>query len=100
MKNWNWEFVQYLKHKLYVFGYNSLYCNLLYVSAYNIELILYFERFGKQLELNNKQIQSAFKRVEGWVPKALLLINKSFLPDDLKLEYIDVISTQAAKLEV
>jgi hypothetical protein len=34
------------------------------------------------------------------VPKALLLINKSFLPDDLKLEYIEVISTQTAKLEV
>lgn len=60
----------------------------------------YFESFGEQLELNNKQIQSTFKRVEGWVPMALLLINKSFLPDDLKLEYIDAISTQVAKLEV
>lgn len=59
----------------------------------------YFERFGDQLELNNKQIQSVFKRIEKWMPKAQLLINKSFLPKDLKLEYIEVISTQVAKLE-
>jgi serine/threonine-protein kinase HipA len=59
----------------------------------------YFERFGDQLELNNKQIQSVFKRIEKWLPKAQLLINKSFLPKDLKLEYIEVISTQVAKLE-
>ena len=60
----------------------------------------YFESFGKHLELNNKQIQSVFKRIERWVPKAQQLINKSFLPEYLKLEYIEVISTQAAKLEV
>ena len=58
----------------------------------------YFERFGEQLELNNKQIQFVFRRIEKWVPNAQLLINKSFLPEDLKLEYIEVMSIQAAKL--
>lgn len=59
----------------------------------------YFERFGYQLELNNKQIQSVFKRVEKWLPKAQQLINKSFLPEDLKIEYMEIVSTQVAKIE-
>ncbi len=60
----------------------------------------YFEKFGSQLKLNDKQIRSAFNRLENWLPKALLLINESFLPEELKQEYIDVISTQATKLAV
>lgn len=60
----------------------------------------YFERFANQLELNNKQTQSVFKRIERWASKAQLLINKSFLSEDLKLEYIEVVSTQVAKLKV
>ncbi len=59
---------------------------------------VYFERFGHQLKLNQKQIQSVFRRIEGWLPKALQLINKSFLPEDLKVEYAEVIVKQAAKL--
>lgn len=58
----------------------------------------YFEGFGYQLKLNDKQIQSVFRRIEGWLPKAQLLINKSFLPEDLKVEYVEVIVKQAAKL--
>lgn len=58
----------------------------------------YFEGFGYQLKLNDKQIQSIFRRIEGWLPKAEQLINKSFLPEDLKLEYVEIIKTQAAKL--
>lgn len=58
----------------------------------------YFERFGDQLKLNHKQIQSVFRRIDGWLPKAKQLINKSFLPEDLKVEYVEVIVKQAAKL--
>lgn len=58
----------------------------------------YFERFGDQLKLNHKQIQSVFRRIEGWLPKAQQLINKSFLPEDLKVEYLEVVVTQVAKL--
>lgn len=58
----------------------------------------YFEGFGYQLKLNDKQIQSIFRRIEEWLPKAEQLINKSFLPEDLKVEYVEVIVKQAAKL--
>ena len=58
----------------------------------------YFERFGDQLKLNHKQIQSVFRRIDGWLPKAQQLINKSFLPEDLKVEYVEVIVKQVAKL--
>lgn len=58
----------------------------------------YFETFGDQLQLNNKQILSILKRLEQKLPKALQLVDKSFLPVNLKLEYKEVISTQSAKL--
>ena len=60
----------------------------------------YFERFGYQLGLNNKQIQSVLKRVQKWLPKAKQLIDKSFLPEDLKTGYMEIVSTQVTKIEV
>lgn len=47
----------------------------------------YFDRFGKHLDLNEKQINFVYKKLEKWLPKALNLIDKSFLNDNLKQEY-------------
>jgi serine/threonine-protein kinase HipA len=47
----------------------------------------YFDRLGMVLKLNEKQIHGVYQRLQKWQPKAISLIEKSFLHDDLKLEY-------------
>ena len=47
----------------------------------------YFDRLGMVLKLNEKQIQGVYQRLQKWQPKAISLIDKSFLRDDLKLQY-------------
>jgi serine/threonine-protein kinase HipA len=47
----------------------------------------YFDRFGENLKLNKKQIKGVYKRLQNWVPKALNLIEKSFLSPDNKIKY-------------
>ena len=51
----------------------------------------YFERFGEVLNLNKKQINAVFKRIEKWQPDAIKLIDASFLSDDRKSEYTKMI---------
>lgn len=51
----------------------------------------YFDRFGKTLELNDKQIDTIYKRLDTWLPKAKLLINDSFLTEEYKKKYKDLI---------
>jgi serine/threonine-protein kinase HipA len=46
-----------------------------------------FEKFGENLELTNRQIDSAFARMQRNKPKALKLIDKSFLSDKMKTAY-------------
>jgi serine/threonine-protein kinase HipA len=52
----------------------------------------YFDRFGAVLKLNDKQINSVYKKLETWLPKAILLIDDSFLNEDNKLQYKALIS--------
>lgn len=47
----------------------------------------YFDRLGEVLKLNKKQINSVYKRLQKWQPKAIELIEKSFLTEDLKKAY-------------
>lgn len=51
----------------------------------------YFNRFAEILGLNEKQIQTIYKRLEQWQPKALQLIMKSFLNENNKLAYTALI---------
>jgi len=51
----------------------------------------YFGRFGAVLQLNEKQITSVFKKLTAWLPKAILLIDNSFLNEQNKSKYKDLI---------
>jgi serine/threonine-protein kinase HipA len=51
----------------------------------------YFERFGHGLGLNQKQIQGVFKRFEKNKPTAIHWINQSFLSQEMKNEYLDLL---------
>jgi serine/threonine-protein kinase HipA len=57
-----------------------------------------FENFGKDLRLTNKQISGVFKRLIKTKPKAIRLINKSFLSPDMKLKYIEILEERYSKL--
>lgn len=56
---------------------------------FNIE---YFNRFGEVLKLNDKQINSVYKKLDTWLPKAIQLIDSSFLNDDNKVQYKNLIT--------
>ena len=47
----------------------------------------YFDRFGAVLKLNDKQINSVYKRLDNWLTKAVKLIDASFLNEQNKLQY-------------
>lgn len=51
----------------------------------------YFDRFGKVLKLNEKQINSIYKRLDKWLPEAINLIDRSFLGDRQKASYKELI---------
>jgi len=52
----------------------------------------YFDKYGKALGLNEKQINYVYKKLAKWLPKAIELINMSFLSDEKKTEYIELIT--------
>ena len=52
----------------------------------------YFNRFGEVLKLNEKQINSVFKKLDTWLPKAIQLIDSSFLNDNNKTAYKNLIT--------
>lgn len=56
----------------------------------------YFDRLGAVLELNDKQINAVFKRLAKWLPKADAMIDRSFLTDDRKMAYKELISQRAS----
>lgn len=60
----------------------------------------HFERLGKGLELTEKQIQGVFKRMIKYKPKAIEWIDKSFLSDDMKDAYINVLETRYEQLNM
>jgi serine/threonine-protein kinase HipA len=52
----------------------------------------YFNRFGSGLQLNEKQINAIYKKLNAWLPKAIELIDISFLNDQNKMQYKSIIS--------
>jgi serine/threonine-protein kinase HipA len=54
----------------------------------------YFNRFGEVLQLNEKQINSVYKKLDTWLPKAIQLIDISFLNEDNKIQYKNLITQQ------
>ncbi len=60
----------------------------------------HFERLGKGLALTNKQIQGVFKRMIKYKPKAVEWIDKSFLSDDMKKAYKNVLETRYEQLKM
>lgn len=58
----------------------------------------YFERFGEGLGLTPKQIQGVFKRFEKNKVKALEWIDQSFLSEDMKEAYLEILNEQYARI--
>ena len=52
----------------------------------------YFNQFGEVLKLNEKQVNTVFNKLETWLPKAIQLIDISFLNDNNKRLYKNFIS--------
>jgi serine/threonine-protein kinase HipA len=59
----------------------------------------YFDRLGDVLKLNNKQINSVYKRLGKWLPEAVKLIDRSFLTTENQKAYKELI-TERVKLFV
>lgn len=58
----------------------------------------YFERFGTLLNLNEKQINGVFTRLDKWLPLAIELIENSFLDNEQKRQYQQLITVRTHKL--
>lgn len=54
----------------------------------------HFQYLGAKLELNQKQIRSVFKRFEKFKPVALEWIQNSFLSEEYKEKYTDLLNTR------
>ncbi|MBV6484591.1 MAG: hypothetical protein KFKLKKLM_01101 [Flavobacteriales bacterium] len=51
-----------------------------------------FNQFGEVLKLNEKQINAVYKKLHSWLPKAIQLIDTSFLNDENKIQYKNLIT--------
>lgn len=58
----------------------------------------YFDRLGDVLQLNKKQVQTIYSRLALWHPKAIALIDDSFLNDENRLAYKDLIQQRVGLL--
>lgn len=60
----------------------------------------HFEQLGEGMNLTPKQIQSVFKRMTKNKPKAIDRINKSFLSDEMKIAYKELLEERYKQLEL
>lgn len=60
----------------------------------------YFDHFAAVLKLNNKQMNAVYKRMVKWLPKATQLIEMSFLTDDNKNSYKELIIQRVKLLTI
>ena len=58
----------------------------------------YFERFGETLGLNTKQINGTFTRFANKKYNAIELINKSFLSNAIRIQYIKLLESRFERL--
>jgi serine/threonine-protein kinase HipA len=56
----------------------------------------YFDRFGIDLKLNDKQINSVYRKLDTWLPLAIQLIDISFLNDKNKSLYKKLITQRTS----
>jgi serine/threonine-protein kinase HipA len=59
----------------------------------------YFDGLGGVLKLNEKQINGVYKRLEKWLPKATSLIEKSFLTEEYKKAYQEMVTMGVKRFE-
>jgi len=52
----------------------------------------YFDLLGAVLKLNDKQINAVYKRLQKWLPEATELVDRSFLSEDHKNSYKELIT--------
>lgn len=52
----------------------------------------YFDRLGDYLNLNAKQVNAVYKRLLSWLPRANQLIDASFLNEDRKSQYKNLLA--------
>jgi len=57
-----------------------------------------FVKFGTRLELNEKQIKGVFKRFIKNKPKAIALIDKSFLSEKMKMNYLELLENRYKRI--
>jgi serine/threonine-protein kinase HipA len=57
-----------------------------------------FQQLAKSLKLNQKQVDNILKRFQKAIPTVLDFINNSFLPEDKKIEYKELIQERASRL--
>lgn len=55
----------------------------------------YFDQLGQVLKLNDKQIDSVYKKLNNWLPEAKQLIEASFLNEENKIRYQEIINQRA-----
>lgn len=60
----------------------------------------HFDQFGKELGLTDKQIQRVFGRMIKFKPKAIEWIKKSYLSDDMKYAYKNVLDNRYDQLKM
>lgn len=53
---------------------------------------VYFNRFGAVLNLNDKQMNGVYRRLGKWLPKAIEMIEVSFLTENNKIKFKELIS--------
>ena len=59
-----------------------------------------FERLGKGVDLNDKQILGAFHRIERHRQDAVSWINNSFLSDESKSKYLALLDDRYTRLGI
>jgi len=57
-----------------------------------------FIQFANSLKLNQKQVNNIFQRFQKVMPGVLNFINDSFLPEDKRVEYKELIKERARRL--
>jgi serine/threonine-protein kinase HipA len=58
----------------------------------------YFDRLGSVLKLNDKQVNIVYKKLAKWLPEATELIDRSFLTEDYKNNYKELITARTKLL--
>lgn len=52
----------------------------------------FFDRFAHVLKLNDKQMNTVYKRLMKWLPEAIQLIDMSFLNEEHRTSYIELVN--------